>query len=226
MSKGLAIYLARVIIERTLGLVLFLIGSSWMIGATSACWFVAYFAAAGSIVSLYRSNPEVMNQRTNIAATKDTTPAWDKILLTLFWAVAYFAVYYLAGRFFGAATTPWALLAVGIALYAASTLLTARALKENRFAESTARIQAERNQTVCMSGPYAHVRHPMYSAILIWCVAIALVFPCLAVGMAAGITAAIIVIRTILEDRMLAKGLPGYREYRARTRFMLIPFVL
>lgn len=226
MNKGLAIYLARVVIERSLGLILFLIGSSWAISATSACWFVAYFAAAAAIVLLYRTNPEVMNQRTNIAATKDTTPAWDKILLTLFWLIAYFVVYYLAGRFFGAALIPWPLLIAGIALYVFSTLLTTWALKENRFAESTARLQKERGQIVCSSGPYAYVRHPMYSAILIWCVAIVLVFPCLAVGIAAGATAAIIIARTMLEDRMLTRGLPGYSEYRERTRFMLIPYVL
>ena len=33
-------------------------------------------------------------------------------------------------------------------------------------------------------------------------------------------------VRTLLEDAMLAEGLPGYAEYRSKVRWRLIPFVL
>ena len=38
--------------------------------------------------------------------------------------------------------------------------------------------------------------------------------------------AALIVVRTLLEDAMLARGLPGYKAYRARVRCRLIPFMV
>ena len=225
MAKGAHIYLARVVIERLLGLLLFLIGSSWTIGAAGIMWFLAYFAAAVVVLALYRSNPEVMDQRTNIVETKDSTPAWDKALLTAFWLLGYFVIYFVAGAFFGSRDASPILLAFGLVIYALSTALTFWALRENRFAESTARLQPERGQTVCASGPYALVRHPMYTAILMWCVCIVMVFPCLPVLAVSVLTAAVIVKRTLMEDAMLAEGLPGYQEYRQRTKHMLIPFV-
>ena len=225
MAKGAHIYLARVVIERLLGLLLFLIGSSWTIGAAGIMWFIFYFAAAGVVLALYRVNPESMDQRTNIVATKDSTPLWDKKLLTAFWLLGYFVIYFVAGLFFGDHAAAPTKLAFGLILYALSTGLTYWALRENKFAESTARLQPERNQTVCTSGPYALVRHPMYTAILMWCICIVMVFPCLPVLAVSALTAAIIVKRTKLEDAMLAEGLPGYQEYQQRTKHMLIPFV-
>jgi len=35
----------------------------------------------------------------------------------------------------------------------------------------------------------------------------------------------VLVLRTRMEDEMLLDGLPGYREYAARTRYRLLPGV-
>ena len=40
----------------------------------------------------------------------------------------------------------------------------------------------------------------------------------------AGALAAVVVVRTALEDRMLRDEMPGYSEYAAKTRFRLVPF--
>ena len=100
------------------------------------------------------------------------------------------------------------------------------ALYENRYAEAVSRVQSERGQRVCSTGPYGFVRHPMYSAILMWCVAIVGVFPTWQVTLVSIAVAVLIVVRTLLEDAMLAEGLPGYAEYRSKVRWRLIPFVL
>jgi protein-S-isoprenylcysteine O-methyltransferase Ste14 len=39
----------------------------------------------------------------------------------------------------------------------------------------------------------------------------------------AGLAAALLVIRTILEDRFLIEELPGYKDYTHRTRRKLLP---
>ena len=41
-----------------------------------------------------------------------------------------------------------------------------------------------------------------------------------------GVAAAMLVMRTVLEDRFLIRALPGYVGYAAKTRFRLIPGVL
>ena len=80
-GNGMAAYLARLIAERAIGLLLFLLGSDWIMGPRSVLWFVIYFAAIGSVVWLYRVAPETMAARLAIADTKDVTPVWDKVLL-------------------------------------------------------------------------------------------------------------------------------------------------
>lgn len=58
----------------------------------------------------------------------------------------------------------------------------------------------------------------MYSAIIMWCVSVIMVFPNAWVALVAGVVAVTIVIRTMLEDAMLTSGLPGYSEYRSNVR--------
>ena len=43
-----------------------------------------------------------------------------------------------------------------------------RVFRENSFAAPVVRVQAEREQRVIDTGPYAHVRHPMYAASLLY----------------------------------------------------------
>lgn len=110
-------------------------------------------------------------------------------------------------------------------IYLVSAVITVKAMLENTFLESTARLQPERNQTVIQSGPYSVVRHPTYSAVLLWCVAVRCIFPSAEVLIFALAISVVISIRTELEDEMLKKGLPGYKEYSEKVKYRLIPFV-
>jgi len=166
-----------------------------------------------------------MAARLSIADTKDVTPVWDKVLLAVFWLLGYFVVYWVAGRTCDLSQSIDIVAILGVVVYLFSSALTAWALSENRFAEAVSRVQDERGQCVCSTGPYAFVRHPMYSAIIMWCVSVVMVLPSLWVGMVSGVVAVVIVVRTALEDAMLASGLPGYSEYRGKVRWRLVPFI-
>ena len=65
----------------------------------------------------------------------------------------------------------------------------------------------------------------MYTAIIMWCISVAMVFPSAWVALVSGVVAVVIVVRTALEDAMLADGLKGYSEYRNRVRWRLVPFI-
>ncbi len=224
-KRGMVAYLARLLLERAIGLALFLLGSGWVLGPRGALWFAAYFLAIGTVAWLYHAAPNTMAARLAIADSKDATPAWDKALLAAFWLLAYFVAYWVAGRTCDP-SQPIDLVAVaGVLVYLLSSALTAWALSENRYAEAVSRLQEERGQRVCSTGPYAWVRHPMYSAIVMWCVAMVMVFPSAWVALVSGAVAVVIAVRTALEDAMLADGLPGYAEYRRRVRWRLVPFV-
>lgn len=221
MNKGAVIYILRLFAERLIGAALFLLGAG-SFDLRSGIFFSVYVAVAiVSGVIIYRKNPETLKERGKV---NTDSPKWDKILLLVFWLCSFFLVYFAAGK-----TVPLGKeiefdFIAGMVIYLVSALITVKAMLENTFLESTARLQPERNQTVIQSGPYSVVRHPTYSAVLLWCVAVRCVFPSAEVLILALAISVVISIRTELEDEMLKKGLPGYKEYSEKVKYRLIPF--
>ena len=96
-------------------------------------------------------------------------------------------------------------------------------IRVNSFAASNIRV--EKDQSVVDTGPYAHVRHPMYAG-AIW----------LFVGMPLALGSwwslvlllpfvPVLLWRLLDEERILQRDLPGYTAYMRRVRFRLVPFV-
>lgn len=222
MNKGAMVYIARLIAERFLGAAFFYFASG-AFDLRSGIFFSVYaLVAIISAAIIYCENPETLKERGKV---NTNSPKWDKVLLLVFWLFAFFAVYYAAGK-----TVPLGRkiefdFVAGMVLYIISAVITVKAMLKNTFLESTARLQPERNQKVIQTGPYSVVRHPTYSAVLIWCVAITCIFPSSEVALLVFAVSAVIIIRTKLEDEMLKKGLPGYKEYSEKVKYRLIPFL-
>ncbi|PJB95189.1 MAG: isoprenylcysteine carboxyl methyltransferase, partial [Nitrospirae bacterium CG_4_9_14_0_8_um_filter_70_14] len=89
--------------------------------------------------------------------------------------------------------------------------------------EKAVRIQTERGHQVVSTGPYARVRHPMYSGVVLVLVSIPLTLGPAWAFLPVGVVLVALVIRTAFEDRLLHRRLPGYREYAARVRYRLAP---
>jgi protein-S-isoprenylcysteine O-methyltransferase Ste14 len=123
----------------------------------------------------------------------------------------------------GWSEVPVPIVLLGDLLVAAGLALIWLVFRANPYAAAT--VQVERDQPVISSGPYALVRHPLYSAGLLlflgmplalaswW--ALTLFIPLLA----------LIVWRLTAEEAYLAAHLPGYREYQARVPHRLVPRV-
>ncbi|MBQ6876941.1 MAG: isoprenylcysteine carboxylmethyltransferase family protein [Oscillospiraceae bacterium] len=222
MSKEAVVYILRLMAERLIGAALFWIAAG-SFDLRSGIFFSIYILVAlVSGIVIYHKNPETLARRGKV---NTNSPKWDKILLSLFWVCAFFLVYFAAGL-----TVPLGKkiefdFIAGIIIYLFSAWITLKAMLENTFLESTARLQPERNQVVITTGPYSVVRHPTYSAVLLWCAAIRCIFPSAEVLLLALAIAAVISIRTELEDDMLIEGLPGYKEYSKKVKYRLIPFL-
>lgn len=222
MKKQAFTYLARVGVQKVSGLLLYLLGSGFTLTYAGGVYFVYLFLATMIIsLILFRANPETLAQR---GKTNTDSPMWDKILLFVFWLLNYFVVYLLAGMSEDKEHLNFVFY-VGIVLTLFAAWFSTKATLENTFLESTARIQSDRNQKVCTTGPYKIVRHPAYSGLMLNCIGVAMIFPYVSVWICMVITVLIIIIRTALEDRMLKEGLEGYPEYAKQTRYRLIPFI-
>lgn len=223
MKRRATSYLIRLAAQKLLGFLLYLIGARFVFYPGGCVYFALLLTATmacGAI--LLRANAETLAERGKIVTD---SPKWDKALLAAFWLLNYFVIYLAAGLGANASHGMGARYWLGIALTLAAGWVTLRATLCNTFLESTARIQADRGQTVCATGPYAIVRHPAYASVLINCIGLCLVFPTIGVYVLAAVVAAIIITRTALEDNMLKEGLAGYADYAARVRYRLIPYV-
>lgn len=223
MKKRAVSYVVRVSVQHVLGLTFYLAGAGGKLGPRALIYFCMYFiVTAVSMAVMLRHNPETLAERDK---TNTNSPLWDKILLGVYWLIAFFVVYLVAGlEAKNAPAIGWAFW-LGMLLTLASSALSLYALTVNTFLESTARVQTDRGQTVCREGPYRVVRHPTYAAALLFSAALPLVFGTPLVGGSAVVIAAVIVVRTIKEDKMLIESLTGYAEYAAETRYRLVPFV-
>jgi protein-S-isoprenylcysteine O-methyltransferase Ste14 len=76
-----------------------------------------------------------------------------------------------------------------------------------------------------MTGPYAYIRHPIYSAAIYFCWAGALDNLSLAAVAGAAIVTAGAIVRMFSEERLLVAQYPAYREYMTRVR-RVVPFVV
>jgi len=95
--------------------------------------------------------------------------------------------------------------------------------KENSFTSAT--IEVASGQRVVSTGPYAVVRHPMYSASLLYVLGTPLVLGPWWGFIGVLLMAPAIVWRLLDEERFLAKSLPGYAEYSHSVKYRLVPFI-
>ena len=102
-------------------------------------------------------------------------------------------------------------------------LLLWQVFRANAYAAAT--VTVESNQPVISSGPYALVRHPMYSALL-------LIFLGVPPGLGSwwGLVFVLPLLGTLIwrlrnEERYLSKHLPGYQAYCGQVTHRLIPRV-
>jgi protein-S-isoprenylcysteine O-methyltransferase Ste14 len=113
---------------------------------------------------------------------------------------------------------------LGIAIHAAGDALLLWTMVANPFLEKVVRVQTERGHYVIKTGPYAIVRHPMYLGVILMFVAAPLVLG--SVWTFAPVVAMLLLllmVRTVLEERLLRRDLPGYEQYMNQTRWRIIP---
>ena len=174
---------------------------------------------------LYRIDPALLAERLRPVLQKDQ-PAADKAFMVVFiaamlgWLIAMgLDRRHLASRM------PLALHALGVVLYLASTLFTLWVFRENSFAAPVVKLQAERAQRVISTGPYAHVRHPMYTGMILFFAGVSLILGSWWGLAMAPVFLVLFAVRIGIEERTLREGLPGYTDYATRVRYRLLPRV-
>ena len=108
-------------------------------------------------------------------------------------------------------------------LFVISYILYAEVLRENTYLSRT--IKVEKNQKVVDTGFYSIVRHPMYSITLILFLTMPLILGSIISFVIFLIYPFIISKRIKNEEKVLEKELEGYKEYKKKVKYRLIPFI-
>jgi protein-S-isoprenylcysteine O-methyltransferase Ste14 len=184
-------------------------------------YFVILFGFA--LIARRRIDPDLAKER-----IKPGPGGTDRNLrfLILPFILAHFVVAGIdVGRFHWSDSVPVGARVVALVILAGSLLFSGWAVSVNRFYSSVVRIQSERGHHLITTGPYRWIRHPGYLGATgaIWAGAISLgswwsLAPMVPVM-------ALILRRTIIEDRFLHENLAGYRDYASRVRYRLVPWI-
>lgn len=203
-----------------LGLLIFLPAWSlhyWQGWLLMGILFVPMFLAG--IVMMVK-NQDLLRKRLNAKEKEDeqkTVVALSGLLFILAFIVAG-----LNWRFDWFVLPDWVVW-IAVGLFLASYLVYAEVLRENTYLSRT--IVVQDNQKVIDTGLYGIVRHPMYMAttILFLSMPLVLASPISFVIMLGYIP--VIVKRIKNEEVVLEEGLEGYKDYKKRVKYRMIPCI-
>ena len=185
---------------------------AWTLDYWQAWTFLAVYFASSLAITLYlmKKDPKLLERRMSGGPTaeKETT---QKIIM-LFASLGFIGLIVfpaLDHRFAWSHMPPYAALA-GYVLVVLGWLAIFFVFKENTFTSAT--IELAPDQKVISTGPYALVRHPMYTRALVIPISLGSWWGLLVI--AAMIPA--LIWRLIDEEKFLARNLPGYVEYQKK----------
>jgi protein-S-isoprenylcysteine O-methyltransferase Ste14 len=195
--------------------------------AYPGAWVLLALFASGGVAMVFwlsQHSPSLLRERMSSPLQREQKP-WDRI-----WLMAFMLGFFAWMAFMGwdaartgfTAVPVWLQVLGGVFIIAngAGTFWTFR---ENAFAAPVVKIQ--QGQKAIATGPYAFVRHPMYTS-----AALLLIGMPLLLGSWIGLALSIVFIlgitwRAVHEERALQDELQGYGDYTERVRYRLIPYV-
>ena len=104
-----------------------------------------------------------------------------------------------------------------------SYVLYAEVLRENKYLSRT--IKVEKNQKIIDTGLYGIVRHPMYFSTIFLFLSMPLILGSIISFVIFLIYPFIIAKRIKNEEEVLEKELEGYKEYKDKVKYRMIPFI-
>jgi protein-S-isoprenylcysteine O-methyltransferase Ste14 len=210
------------LIQLIIGLGVMLFVPAWAMDFWQAWVYIFIFGASIALISayLYKNDPKLLERRLNRKEKDKSQQGIQRYIFMTY--IAIFVLPSLDHRFLWSDVPLLVVIAADV-LVALGYFIIFLVLKENPFAAAT--IELTLDQKVIATGPYAVIRHPMYSGAVVM-----LLGTPLALGSWWGLLVFIlitfiIVWRLLEEEKFLSKGLSGYKEYCQKVRYRLVPFI-
>ena len=202
-----------------------LFGVPWTFDYWQAWIFLAVYFSASILIILYLliSDRELLERRMRGGPLAEKEIA-QKIIM-LFASIGFVALLVVPAldRRFGWSQMPTGIVIVGDVFIALGWFAIYRVFRENSFTSAT--IELAQDQRVISSGPYALVRHPMYTGALAMLVGIPIALGSWWGLVAFGVMMFALIWRIFDEERFLVRNLTGYAAYKEKVRYRLIPYL-
>ncbi len=179
--------------------------------------FIPMFCAG---IIMYLKAPDLLRSRLDNKEKEDEQK--DVIRLSANMFIAAFVIAGLNHRF-NWVSFPNAIVYIGIAVFVCSYLLFGEVLRENQYLSRT--IKVEEGQKVVDTGLYGIVRHPMYMASTFLFLSMPLVLNSPVSFLIMFSYIPLIMKRIRNEEKVLEEELQGYKEYKQKVRYRMIPFI-
>ena len=215
--NGIVKFLSGLIL---VGLPLFLSAGSfayWNAWLFMGILFIPMFIAG---LILTKKNPYLLEKRLN--AKEEQSEQKTVIALS---GIMFLLGFVLAGldyRFQWIKLPEWVAI-IGAAVFLIAYGLYAEVLRENTYLSRT--IEVQENQKVIDTGLYGIVRHPMYAVTVILFLSMPIVLGSVISFMIFLAYPFIIAGRIKNEEKVLEEGLAGYKEYKQKVKYRLVPFI-
>ena len=216
-ANGIVKFLSGIVL---VGLPLFLSAGSfayWNAWLFMGILFIPMFIAG---IILMKKNPYLLERRLDVKEKQSQ----QKTVIALS-GIMFLSGFVLAGldyRFQWIKLPDW-LVIVGAVIFLIAYGLYAEVLRENTYLSRT--IEVQENQKVIDTGLYGIVRHPMYAVTLILFLSMPIVLGSVIAFIIFLTYPFIIAGRIKNEEKVLEEGLAGYKEYKQKVKYRLIPFI-
>ena len=217
LQSALIKFFAGVIL---VGLLLFIPAGSfafWQAWLLMGVLFIPMFVAG---LMLMKINPALLRKRLN--AKEEQMEQKEVVLLS---GVMFLASFILAGlnfRFSWLVSPAWVTI-VGTVIFLLAYALYAEVLRENEYLSRT--IEVQEGQKVVDTGLYGIVRHPMYMATVLLFLSMPIILGSIPSFVVMLMYIPIIAKRIRNEEKVLEDGLDGYKQYKERVKYRIMPFV-
>ena len=203
-----------------IGLVIFVPANTikyWNGWLFMALFFIPMFIAG---ISMMIKDPNLLKSRLDAKETEG-----EQKLVVALSGIMFLIGFIIAGLNFrfNWIQLPNIIVIVASIIFLLSYILYAEVLRENSFLSRTIKVQKE--QKVIDTGVYKIVRHPMYFATLFLFLSMPLILGSF-ISFIVFLTYPFIIAKRINnEEKVLEKELKGYKEYKKKVKYKLIPFI-
>lgn len=224
---------ARIWLSLVVRMTLFAVALMWPAG-TWRWWeawaLVVLWTGFGVVMVNYllRHDPALLAERLKLVPLHRDQRGWDKVLMLMF-VVGGIGLYLAPGfdvvRYEWSQPLPVWMRIAAILIHLPCFVVLGWVMRENTYLAQVVKIDEERGHRVISTGPYALVRHPMYTVMIVLLFAVPVALGSRFALILAVLLTGLVIVRTYLEDRTLHAELSGYPEYARQIRYRLVPGV-